>query len=289
MSKSRGVCIFAYNNSEIDYVNLAKITAKKVKQYLDLPVTLITDQGSIDWFEQCQGVDIDEVFDDVVMTTESLDDNPRIHFDSPYTEFKAPFRNGNKHKIWTYSPYEETILLDVDYIVNSDQLLTAFDAPGVTLFRTAQDLENRPPKEREQYLFSFGIPMWWSTVVAFDRSEFSKLFFDTWSHVADNYSYYQMLYNFPGHLFRTDYCVSVAVHILNGMTDGDAVNNFGFPMVYMDQKDDVIDVTENSIVFLSNDRNKHWDNTAVKIVNNDVHVMNKRAFLRQVQAKEQDA
>lgn len=287
MDNTRGICIFAYNNSEIDYVNLAKITAQYVKQHLDLPVTLITDEGSIDWFEQSQGIDIDQVFDDVVMTTEHLDNNPRIHYDSPYTEFQAPFRNGNKHKIWSYSPYEQTILLDVDYIVTSNQLLSAFDTPGVTMFRNAQDIENRLPKEREQYLFSFGIPMWWSTVVAFDRSEFSKLFFETWAHVADNYSYYQMLYNFPGHLFRTDYCVSVAVHILNGMADGDAVDDFGFPMIYMDQKDDVIKVTDDSIAFLSNDRESHWENTAVKLTKTDIHVMNKRAFLRQV--KEQDA
>ena len=50
--------------------------------------------------------------------------------------------------------------------------------------------------------------MWWSTVVYFDRSE-SKMFFDTWAHIANNYDFINNRITF-NKLFRTDYCVSIA-------------------------------------------------------------------------------
>jgi hypothetical protein len=48
----KGVCFFAYNNEQIDYVNLAFLAAKFSKKYLGLPVCLITDEGSYSWLQE---------------------------------------------------------------------------------------------------------------------------------------------------------------------------------------------------------------------------------------------
>jgi hypothetical protein len=85
--------------------------------------------------------------------------------------------------------------LDLDYIVKTDYLLTAFDNfTGVAMFDNALSIQNHLPAPNERRLYDAGVKMWWSTVVYFDRTDFSKLFFDTWAHVADNYEYYQYLY-----------------------------------------------------------------------------------------------
>lgn len=278
----KGVCLFAYNNDQIDYVELAGLAALYVQEHLGLPVCLITDAGSEAWLQQSKGKKfINKCFDYIVLTSDEMKQNNRIHYDSPWTEFTAQFNNSNKHKVWDYSPFEQTLLLDIDYIVKSDYLLNAFEHEGVMMFDHALDLRNEKPLPREQFLYEAGIKMWWSTVVYFDRSEFSKLFFDTWAHVAENYSFYQYLYNFPPRLFRTDYCVSIASHILNGLEDGDAVGKFSTPMFNVSQKDDIIE-THNLInwVALCHDPKEPWKNILVNTNDLDIHVMNKRALGR---------
>ena len=279
----QGVCFFVYNNEQIDYVELAMIAARYVKKYLDLPVCIMTDQGTYNWMIESQTEeDIDYVFDYIKITKDEVVSNIRRHFDSPWTEFQAEFQNGNKHKIWEYSPFEQTLLLDTDYIVKNEFLLSSFEFAGVSMFDQARSIRNELPLQNERVLYGAGVKMWWSTVVYFDRGEFSKMFFDTWAHVADNYDFYQFLYNFPGKLFRTDYCVSIAVHILNGMEDGNVVRNFSdTPMYYLSQKDDIVDVHNlQDWVCLGHDHTENWKNILINHSHLDLHVMNKRALAR---------
>ena len=286
----RGVCFFAYNNDQIDYVKIALFAGQYVKKYLNLPICLITDEGSAAWLEESQDKKlIDKTFDYIVTTNDEMKTNNRRHFDSPWTEFTAQFNNSNKHKIFEYSPFEQTLLLDIDYIVKTDYLLKYFDQEqyNVCMFDNATTLRNEMPADREQYLYDSGVKMWWSTVVYFDRSDESKLFFDTWAHVADNYEFYQYLYNFPGRLFRTDYCVSIAVHILGGMQDAESpIGNFdGTALVNMSQKDDIIE-TPNLIdwIFIAHCQKENWKNILVKQGAQDIHVMNKRSLGRAMEA-----
>ena len=222
----KGVCFFAYNNDQLDYVKMALTAGKYAKQNLQLPVCLITDEGSASWLEESHSKElVNEVFDYIVITKDEMRPNHRRHFDSPWTEFTAQFNNSNKHKIYQYSPFEKTLLLDIDYIVKTDILLKYFDSEHpVCMFDNATTVRNEEPALEERFLYDAGIKMWWSTVIYFDKGPESKLFFDTWAHVADNYNYYQFLYNFPLGLFRTDYCVSIAAHILDGMNAGDTVS-----------------------------------------------------------------
>ena len=282
VQEKEGVCFFAYNNDQIDYVELASLSALYVKENLNLPVCLITDSGSEAWLQQSKSSDlINRCFDYIIVTNDEMKKNHRRHYDSPWTEFNAQFNNSNKHKVFEYTPFEKTLLLDIDYIVKSNYLLDAFNYSGVMMFDTACDLRNEKPLPREQFLYEAGIKMWWSTVVYFDRSELSKLFFDTWAHVAENYSFYQYLYNFPPKLFRTDYCVSIASHILNGMEDSDVIGKFKTPMCNVSQKDDIVEThNKNNWIALSHDQKEPWKNILVNTNKTDLHVMNKRALGR---------
>jgi len=281
---TEGICFFAYNNSQIDYISLANLAASYTKKYLDKPVCLLTDEGGWEWAqESISKKRLYKSFDDVVITTDAMKPNQREHHDSPYTKFKAQFNNSNKHKVFEYSPYDKTLLLDIDYIVKTDFLKNVFESKQhISMFNQAINLRNDKPHQNEQFLFAGGIPMWWSTVVYFDKSPQSKLFFDLWAHVADNYDFYQFLYNFPGKLFRTDYCVSIAVHILNGMNSGDYVDNFSNSVMQnLSQKDDIVEIKDmDDWIVLANDKAEHWKDLIVRHNNYDVHVMNKRALGR---------
>ena len=281
----KGICFFAYNNDQLDYIKMALVASRYAKKNLKLPVCLITDEGGESYLYESQSKEqINQVFDYVVITNDTMKSNRRRHFDSPWTEFAAQFSNSNKHKIFQYSPFEQTLLLDIDYIVKTDVLLKYFDNDHpVCMFDNATTLRNELPSLDERFLYDAGIKMWWSTVVYFNRSDFSKLFFDTWSHVADNYEFYQYLYNFPSKLFRTDYCVSIAVHILAGMQDTqEYLGNFdNTALVNMSQKDDIIEAkNDNEWIMLSHDQKEIWKNILVNTSNQDIHVMNKRAFDR---------
>ena len=281
-SDKQGVCFFAYNNEQIDYVKLAVLAARYVKRFLNKPVAIITDSGSYDWLKESQKDIYKECFEYVVLTDDDMKPNLRNHYDSPWTQFPAQFSNSNKHKIYEYTPFEQTLLLDIDYIVKTDFLNRVWDWEGVAMFDCATSLRHDLPHFNDSYLYDAGIKMWWSTVIYFDKSNESELFFNTWSHVAENYDFYQFLYNFPSKLFRTDYCVSIATHILNGMTDGDFVKSLDDRMYYMDQKDDWIDTCNiQDWIMLANDQVEPWKNILTKHSNLDVHVMNKRALDRQ--------
>lgn len=281
---TEGVCFFAYNNEQIDYVKLAVHAARYVKRHLNKPVCLITDENTWSWLKQSHDASVyRDVITDVVITEDELKPNVRVHHDSPWTEFKAQFSNSNKHKVFEYSPYDKTLLLDIDYIVKTDFLNHAYDAyTGVAMFDNAVSIRNEVPHINERRLFAQGVKMWWSTVIYFDKSPESKLFFDLWEHVADNYNFYQYLYNFPGKMYRTDYCVSIAAHILNGMQEGSEINNFaGLPMQNLSQKDDIIShLDADTWICLSHDTREPWKNIVVRHSNYDLHVMNKRAMDR---------
>lgn len=281
-SAKRGICMFAYNNDQLDYGHFSLLAAKQAKKYLNYPVCLVCDDGTWAWLNESHDKAlVDELIDEVVITKDKPAPNRRTHFDSPYASFTAQFTNNNKHKIWEYSPYEQTLLLDIDYMVRTDFLDAFWDNPGVSMFDNSIDLSNRLLHPRERVLYDAGVPMWWSTVIMFDRSEISQIFFDTWAHIAQEYSFYQYIYNFPGKLFRTDYCVSIAVHIMNGMVRGDVINNFGgIPLVNMLQQDELVEVRDTDWIFLSNDRREEWKNILTKLKDCDVHCMNKRSLQR---------
>ncbi len=282
---NNGVCFFAYNNSDINYVKLATLSALYVKKFMKNNNTcLITEQGDYSYLCDLLGDElVDKAFDEVILTTVQHKHNLRTHFDSPWSKFTSEFKNSNKNLINTYSPFDKTLLLDIDYFVRNDNLDYLFDSDAnVAMYQQAKNLKHESPFLYEQYLNPVGIPMWWSTVVYFDKSEISDMFFDIWAHVADNYDFYKFLYNFPGQLFRTDYCVSIAVHMMNGMSSGDIIDTFkDNTMVYMDQKDELVDVkSPTDWVFLANNRAEPWKDLPTRNYYDNIHMMNKRSIDR---------
>jgi hypothetical protein len=287
MPQNNGLCAFAYNNDEINYVEMAYICALHAKAYLkNNNFCLITDEGSLSYMKQLYKPKILEKVIDVVMVTENpLEDmgenkNIRNHFDSPWTEFRAPFINSNKHEVYQITPYDKTILIDLDYLVMSNMLDSYFEMNSpIGMFVNAKNIRGNNPLWKEIWLHNAGIKMKWSTVIAFDKSDEAKIFFDMWEYVKDNYNYFKFLYNFPQGLYRTDYCVSIASHIMSDSKESDWYN-FNERMYFSDQKDEIYDFNDGIYSIMANDQKENWKDIPVTWRDVDIHMMNKRSISR---------
>jgi hypothetical protein len=280
-----GVCFFAYNNEKIDYIQLAHISAAYVKaNQKNNSTCLITDNGTYQYLKDSIDPKLHiKCFDHVVISDVAHQSNPRRHFDSPWTEFSTQFSNSNKHDVFTLTPFEKTMLIDTDYFIMNNFYDYLFDTEiPIGMHKYARYMEHQPPYMNEQQLNEAGIHHWWSTVVYFDQSQESEVFFNTWSHVKDNWDYYHLLYQFPPGLFRTDFCVSIANHILNGFNENNIVHDFnGEPLVNMDQKDDIIEIKDmNDFIILSHNRKEAWKNILTRQTNQNLHLMNKLSLGR---------
>ena len=100
----------AFNSPKVDYYAMAEFTAKRINHFLNLPVTLITNKESIPDFA-------DYKFDKIIT----------INSDPTNTFRDTVWLNKGRYRAYELSPYDETLLLDVDYMVNSDRLLNVFD------------------------------------------------------------------------------------------------------------------------------------------------------------------
>jgi hypothetical protein len=287
MSKfDSGILLIAYNNGKIDYEKLALVAARCVKLHMtNNHVTLLTDQPTFDALTaELTPALAAETFDHIIIDNVTHERNTRTHRDSPWNEFTTQFNNKNKHSIFNKSPYNKTLMIDVDYLIGNDTLDAIFDTDSeVAMYKTALSVRNYQPRIWEQKLHPDGIDMWWSTAVYWrSDSELAKLFFGVWEHVKENYNYYKWLYKFPGVLFRTDYAVSIAVHILNGHRQGNLIHELpGKVMRFSEQIDDIADFKEiNDIILVCPDPKELWKNIASRVKNENVHVMNKMAILR---------
>jgi hypothetical protein len=199
----RGVVIFAYNSGDIDYQAMAAWSASRIAKHLNLPTTLITDSVPAD----------STAFEDVVVTTaESGGSRYFADIGNNVTWF-----NGNRMDVYNLSPYDETLVLDADYVVCSDQLTLLFDmsqdflapiiAYDVTSTRTFDDLN---------WFGANRMPMSWATVMRFRRSSLSKSVFDMMSMIRDNWQHYRNLYGIVRSTYRNDYALSIALNTLYG-------------------------------------------------------------------------
>lgn len=287
MSKfDKGVLLIAYNNGKIDYEKLAVVAASNVKRYMkNNHVTLLTDVNTLEALKlELTPEQMVVTFDHIIVENIEHERNTRMHRDSPWNEFSTQFNNKNKHSIFKKSPYKQTLMIDVDYIVGNDSLDTIFDTNyELAMYKDAVSVRNYKPRIWEQKLHPDGIDMWWSTVVYWrSDSEVARLFFGIWEHVKENYNYYKWLYKFPGVLFRTDYAASIAAHILNGHSVDNVVCELpGKAMRFSEQIDDIVEFKSlNDYVLLCPDPGELWKNICSRVTKENVHVMNKLAILR---------
>lgn len=273
---SKGVVLFAFN-SEIDYVKMSIHSAERIKKFLGLPITLVTDSRAhlLKNFK-----DKISLFDLIVEKTDDTQQTKKFS-DGNEQSTRHIWKNTNRSDIFDITPYEQTLVIDVDYIINSSFLLNCFDSRSdFLIYKESCDLAGWRKLNEFQYLNQYSIPFYWATVFYFVKNKKNEIFFSLVKYIRQNWEYYRLIYQISDKKFRNDFAFSIAIHILNGMD----VNTFNdvIPgkMFFTLDKDVLISLNEDSCVFLVQKENKLNEFTALKTTGLDVHIMNKHSLLR---------
>jgi hypothetical protein len=286
-SNTRGIIMFAHNNEEIDYLKLATINAYYIKENLGIDnITVVTNQYSYDYNLDEMGYDfIHNAISNIIITTKDKafkNINRRSYKDTSHKSTSLPFYNIDRCDAYDLSPYDETILIDADYLIMSDVLNQCWGHDNELMMNwNYEDIMSERNDDSLKRLSPVGITMYWATVVYFKKSNYAQQFFNTVRHVRDNTQYYQELYRWPGGLYRNDYSFSVAAHMLSGFVEK-GVPQLPVPALYKTfDTDDVHSSPEkNEIIFYLEKPKSLGDFMLCRWRGVDIHVMNKWAINR---------
>lgn len=289
---SKGVLVFARNNNTVDYVKQAYFLAKQVKKYLQLPTTIVTDSGD---YLQLSFPDYETVFDRVINivwnkkdlskdTTLSKTENhtfKRYH-DGTLVEKKLEFKNETRTLAYDVSPYDETLLLDSDIVVNNDLYKWCFTQPNnFLIYKTAYDLAGFRDYREFEYISDSSIDFYWATCVFFRKTESNKIFFDLVQHIQENWTHYKNVYQLNRVVYRNDHAFSIAIHIMNGFQSGTMfAKEMPGKLFYTTDKDILHKIDNDEMLFLLEKQSHRGEYTAARFKHYNIHVMNKFSLNR---------
>lgn len=275
---NRGALLIARNNGQIDYVKQAVFLANRIKKYLDLPVSLITD--STDYLENNFDT---SVFDNIIDIKYKEVRNNRAYFDGTLYYKTAPFKNNIRAEAYNLSPYEETLLLDTDFIISNSILKNCFSSQSnLMMYKNSYDVAKVRDEREFDYISEYTIDFYWATVVFFRKTKENKIFFDLVKHVQEEWNHYSRVYQLNSPLFRNDFAFSIAVHIMNGFTSGDFVSPLPGKHFYTIDKDILWRLDADRMMFLVEKEKYLGEYTALTTKGLNVHVMNKFSLEREI-------
>ena len=285
-NNTRGVIMFAHNNTEIDYFRLAVVNALLVQKNLGIKnVTVVTDPHSLKQGEKTLGKRlIKKAINNIIIIEKdkkfkSL--NQRLYKDTSHTAKYLPFYNVNRCDAYKLSPYDETLLIDVDYLILSDTLNHCWGHNNELMMNWKyQDIMYERKDPSLARLNDMGITMYWATVVYFRKTEYVESFFNIVSHVKNNPQFYKDLYKWQGTLYRNDYSFSIAAHVMSGFVDK-GIPQLPTTLYKSFDTDDIHSaVDKNTIVMYLEKPRSPGDFMLTKWQGIDLHIMNKWAINR---------
>ena len=278
---SRGILQFVHNNGTFDYNKLAIASLLHIKYYLKENVSLVTDESTFKQMQQNYSEHVD-LYDQIIFDETPMENNSRL-----YNEERITFKNFNRLLAYDLSPYDETIVVDVDYLVQSDALKLVWDSPEpLRINRESVSVNNltwTDDKFRgvgKQRISDTGIDFYWGTVFYFRKCDEMKAFFDHTKYVYDNWSFFQKVHFTHEPNIRVDHILSMSIHAFESNTLPIPGNSFVAPLPYdrlMDihVKDKVLKVCANGALIISHAAGVQ---SLTKVQGLDIHIMNKESI-----------
>lgn len=274
---STGAVIFAQNNNSVDYVKMAAYAAQRVKQYLGIPVSIVTNSRG--WLST---LNLDSVFDKIIDITDNSElQNYRRMNDGTLSSRVVDWKNYDRSSVYELTPYDKTLVLDSDYIVSSDFLVAALQKDSdLQLYKDSFDLVSWRTNPEFKRINPYSIEFYWATVFVFQKNPQTKTFFELVTYIKTNWSYFVTLYNLTSPLYRNDIAFSIAIHIMNGNKQGQFAEVFPGKLCFTSDRDILVTIKDTAMKFLIEKENYLGEYTAVKSSSVDVHVMNKDSLNR---------
>jgi len=283
---TRGIIMFAHNNTEIDYFRLAVVNALLIQKNMGIKnITVVTDPHSLKQGEKTLGKRlIKKAINNLVVVEKDKEfkkKNIRLYKDTSHKVERLPFYNVNRCDAYDISPYDETILIDVDYLILSDTLNHCWGHNNELMMNWKfQDIMYERKDPSLDKLYDMGITMYWATVVYFRKTEYVESFFNVVKHVRNNPQYYKDLYKWQGTLYRNDFSFSIAAHVMSGFVDK-GIPQLPTTLYKSFDTDDIHSaVDENTIVMYLEKPRSPGDFMLTKWQGVDLHIMNKWAINR---------
>ena len=273
-----GAIIFAQNNDGIDYVKLANFAASKVKQHLSIPVSLITDNSK--WVLSTIP---DHNFDQIISIPKTTNAQTKKFSDGRMAYKVLEWKNLSRNLVYNLTPYDKTLVLDSDYILNSNTLKPALDLDhDFQIYRSSFDLALGRESLEFKNINQYSIPFYWATVFIFQKTPLTEAFFNLIDYIKFNWTYYRTLYSIDAPVFRNDYAFSIAIHIMSGSTTDSFIVELPGNITYSADTDLLVTAKDNNMQFLVEKKNYPGEYLMSKTSGIDVHVMNKYSLSRYI-------
>lgn len=274
---TKGVVLIAFNNQKIDYIKQSVYCARQIKKFLKLPVSLITDD--IQYAKQVSN----NCFDKIILDDAVYPKYSRTYFDGSIDK-NLEFRNIARIFIYEKAPYEETIVMDTDFLVGNDKLLKCFESThDFLIYKDATDLAPKLPTNEFEYINDVGIPFYWATCFFFRKGTYAKTFFDLLIHIAENWPHYKELYHINQTMLRNDFIFSIAIHILTKQGMYNFKQTMPDKMYYITDTDYLLKHWYGDYTCLCEKQKNSNDYIVVKANSINLHAMNKFSLERVIE------
>lgn len=283
--RSRGFLLFAHDNDHVKYGDLALCNALLIKKTLRqvTDVTLVTDRmtmGHLRWDND--PADLAAAFDNIIVLDDRMENNSvRRYHDTRYSTFRTAYHNGDRPSAFDLSPYDETVLLDVDYLVLDDSLDSVWgSAEDFMCNHRTRDLNHAANDFGFDNRFNdMSIPLYWATAMYWKKTELPAMIFELMKFVKDHYAYYQYLYRFMSSgYYRNDYALSIAIHWANNLMEIDSVASLPTDHILFSMEHDQLHAFDQGRLIITSEPTK--GDFRLHAVDSNVHMMNKRAVQR---------
>ena len=243
---TKGILLFCFDTVDHEYHRILERCVHLIKKNLQLEITVVTD---FDTYKKLKPLGF--------VNYKFIDPEPGN------TRKGQEWKNVDRHMAYELSPYDVTLVMDIDYLPFSDNLRQLLDTKyDFLISKTAYDLTDRNSFDLSRQSM---IDMVWATVFVFKKGHKSKLLFDMIKYVKSYYKYFLDLYRISDPKFRNDYAFAIALQQANGFLDYDTIP---LRLATLPPDCKVVKYGDNGIAWQFKDQINYT-------TDQDVHVLNK--------------
>ncbi len=271
----RGMLMFAHNNDLFDYGKMAYASALSAVHHINESISIVTDASTREKLlrEYPHAINL---FEHIILIDH--ENTHQRHFDlADGSTKKAKYHNTSRLDAYDLSPYEETLLIDTDVLIQDNSLQHVWGSSAyVRMNHEISELiaseDNTQIKLSDKSLTTF-----WATICYFRKCKVTEDFFALSKYVEHHYEYYGSLHGFPTSIVRVDYIMTVAAHIMSGYVSGakSVVESLPENIVFAWNRDIMIDFDEGKTTFLPTFNGRPFPVSTYRTV----HCMNKDSML----------
>jgi hypothetical protein len=255
---TQGFLLFAHNNEEIDYALLAAWCARRIGKYLNKPVSLVADTATVARLGPHK-----KYFDKIIFS-----DIP-LHQKRRYRDRFLNFNNYDRSHAWDLTPYEETMVIDTDIVIQSNIMNSVWGSNyDLLVCANSIDAYTNQVEEEFRFLNETSIKFYWATQFYFKKNTESEIFFKTCKWVRANYVWLSRVYDIDYRLLRNDYVWSIAIHMLN------QTNPLPWTLLHTTYRTNLHSMQDQEVIIYQPNY------IAKKIKKHDIHVMHKDDLIK---------